>query len=1443
MNTFIDVGPGQWLLKATWQASVLIGLVLAAQWLFRKQLTPRWRYSLWLLVVARLALPFAPESGLSVFNCFRSFHTPAALPTVATVQKTVNTPAPAPAGTPAIYQQEIDRYFTTPDPTPPPASAVTEIAPTTPRAAAQRATPPPQHRAFPWMILLFNVWLAGGIALIVHVFLANQRLSRRMRGRRPVTESSVLGLLEDCKQSMGVWSPVQVLETRDVSSPALYGFIRPRLLLPEGLIARFTRQELRHVFLHELAHVKRHDIAMNWLMTALQIVHWFNPLVWVAFHRMRADRELACDALALSYSRDEETNLYGRTIIKLLEGFSRPAALPGLVGILEDKKQMERRIRMIKLFDRKRRWPVLASVLLAVLAIVSLTDAQTPAPKPVIQPAQVPTVAIPDEKLPHPDLHGQVNGPDGAALANATVFIFSAGPKLGTSPFCPTCYADCRKSTKTDASGNFKIESLDPQLIFRILVVAKDHKPLFVPGIDPSRTNPIVKLAALNIADTPPERRVTGRVLDKEGKPIHGAVVESFGIHTKDGGGRFGQLATVDPVSVTDENGEFLITSREDFENMDVNVEARALAKKSFTRLLASGKPNDLTLTEGASFTGRVMLDGKPLANVAVGVAGADRTAGNFTGNYDVGTDASGRFLLANLPPKAQWYIYGLVDTFKSKGAIPTGSVTSGADGEITDVGDLMVRPAHRLSGRVVLEGGGEIPPKTRLLASREKAWDTAFYELPPDGRFEIEGLPTETYGISVRVKGYRVSAKNGSLDALNPYHLIGRVDRDITNLVYLLEPGPDLASHFDQYMSDSDRPNNRILRGAEGANDHTGQRMVSGRVLDAETGEPLSRFKVTPGSARGGIQGTSWDALHAMDVNSGNYTLYFETRIVSPVIKVEVEGYLPVSLPVSIDQTNLDFKMKKGAGPRGRVLSADGKPVSGATVVLICADDRQVGFSYEGKLGTWQHGERQASTDADGQFRFRPELDMQAVAMAGPDGFKVVSVADLAADAKVTLEPWGTVTGTLKRPDGAGKAEDLDLAFSSALPNDAHLRLSCHAVTDDSGKFKFERVPAGKLQVTYRLPMGNNGWQSLPLQSFELTPGQNLQLNINGPARATNSMPQPAVAQPIPRRVPGQEYKGAVLLPNGKPATSAQVGLQTSNSVINLKGAQLEGYMAWQQGLIINVGPDGGFSLPKEDGAVYIMAVDARGFARVTMEEFKSSPKLTLRPWGRLEGTLHIGNRLGTNELVRLLDSEWPRPLYQFDSMQARTDNQGKFAIEMVPPGAQSISRLIPYGNSQMSGTSMPVTIKSGDVTQASFGGNGQSVIGQIVIKDQGIPPKWRVGYGSIHTSFSPQPGAGKTEEDWKAWRKKFRFFPIIVDAGGAFRADDVAPGAYILTIQFVKAESADMGPGWREAAPAGLIEQEITIPNSANPSELPPIDLGMLEPKFNAAGVSAKK
>jgi beta-lactamase regulating signal transducer with metallopeptidase domain len=322
------------LLKMSEEASVLILLALVAQWVCGRCLKPRWRHALWLLVLLRLALPWAVTSPFSLFNVLK-----------------------LPASAPAVQAE--------------PTSVQTTAAPDESDQAAPTAAGSSAGRWLAWL------WATGAVSLASCALVNQFKFRRWVKRLRPLTHGPTLNLLEDCKALMGVGTPLTLIETEAVKSPTLLGFVRPRILLPQGLVSSFTPGELRHVFLHELAHIKRLDILTGWVALVLQAVHWFNPMVWLAFYRLRADRELACDAMALSYARTGEHESYGLTMIKLLEGFGQPVWGPGLAGILENNKQMKERIKMIAKFHKSERGLALAVSLLAGLALVTLTDAQT----------------------------------------------------------------------------------------------------------------------------------------------------------------------------------------------------------------------------------------------------------------------------------------------------------------------------------------------------------------------------------------------------------------------------------------------------------------------------------------------------------------------------------------------------------------------------------------------------------------------------------------------------------------------------------------------------------------------------------------------------------------------------------------------------------------------------------------------------------------------------------------------------------------------------------------------------------------------------------------------------------------------------------------------------------------------------------------------------------
>jgi beta-lactamase regulating signal transducer with metallopeptidase domain/Tol biopolymer transport system component len=371
----------QWLLKTSLQGSLLICLILLVKSVLRGRLPIRWHYYLWLLLLVRLALPWAPQSRLSMFNLIPQYSSPKLAETALTTESTGD----AEAKTTANYettrntaeQTVVEQQTMQPKSATPENKLTSTSAPLVPETDSPDRSDSTRPVSVGVVRILPLAWLLGAVALGGYIAVRNFNLWRTIKRERPVTDSEILELLEDCKMQMNVQTIVGVIVTDRVKSPALFGFVRPRLLLPQGLIEAFDLEELHYVFLHELAHLKRHDIYLGWLVSLLQVMHWFNPLIWFALRRIRTDQELACDGLVLSTMKTDEPPKYGRTIVNLFERFSQVSYVPSLAGILEEPSQLERRIKMIAKFkNNSYQWSPLGAVLIIILACVSLPDAK-----------------------------------------------------------------------------------------------------------------------------------------------------------------------------------------------------------------------------------------------------------------------------------------------------------------------------------------------------------------------------------------------------------------------------------------------------------------------------------------------------------------------------------------------------------------------------------------------------------------------------------------------------------------------------------------------------------------------------------------------------------------------------------------------------------------------------------------------------------------------------------------------------------------------------------------------------------------------------------------------------------------------------------------------------------------------------------------------------------
>jgi hypothetical protein len=729
-----------------------------------------------------------------------------------------------------------------------------------------------------------------------------------------------------------------------------------------------------------------------------------------------------------------------------------------------------------------------------------------------------------DEATMRPDLTGTVRGPENQPLTNASVFIYTAGPREGVGYICPSCYADCRKCAQSDAGGRFKIESLDPALLFRILVTAPGCAPKFVGKVDP-RVGPLeVELQLRDISDIPAKQLVAGRVLDPAKKPVPQAVVSVTSTHI--GNTHYGSPPEgTDPVTVTDEKGAFLLSSKKPFDAVDLQVEARGLARASFPEVAPGSKRHELVLNEGASLTGRVLRDGKPVKDVTIGVAGVERSMGEFVGDFVVGTTPEGTFLFVNLPPNREYFLYGLMDSLRGIGALCVRKIRIKGDGTIMDLGSLQIAPGRRLAGQVKLSDNQPLPAHTRLHIGRKEAWDTSLaVELPPDGEFDLRDLPAESLTVGVALSGYRASARNASLDRLNPFGLAGRLDSDKTNLTLLLEPGKRLPSD-GEIVPEDERPENLPLCGIEAKRPNENPWCVTGRVTDVETKALLPEFRITPGRRPFPQSAIEWQRSRSAAGANGAFSLELSSKGVAPIVTpqiglsslfaqirirpssgamlvlmVEADGYLPaLSKPFSTNLYTCDFELRKGHGPQGVLVQPNGKPADGVSVYYLGPNEHgNLRNDGQFSLHTFNSNPLKTLTDPDGAFDFPPKLPGGVLVAATSSGFARIDAVDLAPEGKLTLQPWARIHGRLVQNGKPLAGEDLDLEWAEPFSFDRpHIYL--HGTkTGDDGSFVVEHVPEGNLRLATRQRMGQgpaSGWTTHSQYSFTAEPAADLDL------------------------------------------------------------------------------------------------------------------------------------------------------------------------------------------------------------------------------------------------------------------------------------------------------------------------------------------------------------
>ena len=331
---------GQWAVSA----SALILLVLGVRLLLRGRLSCRFVYALWAVVLVRLLLPFQLSIPLPVSAA-------GAAPNVPAVWEETQVPL-----FPSLPQdmEDVNSDYQTLEPGysgPGPGS----------QGYVERSedgeTVTLYLDAFTWSEILRLVWGIGVLAALLLILVPNLRFAIRLEERRRALE------VPDC--------PLPVYEAEGLPSPCLFGLFRPAIYLtPEA--AQLPEGQQRHILSHELTHYYHKDHLWAVLRCLALVLHWYNPLVWLAVICSKRDGELACDEGTVLRLGEGERIPYGRTLVDLVARRSlRPGDLISCsTAMAGGNKTIQQRIAQLVKKPETKKTALFAAAALVALAAV-----------------------------------------------------------------------------------------------------------------------------------------------------------------------------------------------------------------------------------------------------------------------------------------------------------------------------------------------------------------------------------------------------------------------------------------------------------------------------------------------------------------------------------------------------------------------------------------------------------------------------------------------------------------------------------------------------------------------------------------------------------------------------------------------------------------------------------------------------------------------------------------------------------------------------------------------------------------------------------------------------------------------------------------------------------------------------------------------------------------
>lgn len=335
-------------LSLSLSGSLIILLMFFCGRFWKDRISRQWQYYIWLIVLARLLLPFTPEQNLMGYM-FQN-----------------------------IDRMMIQAYTVSPPPTESSLQDMDYESSTYRKSDRSRENQPFLQAADEQPVQdisallagkLWLVWLVTAFVLLMRKITIYQSFVRYVKaGQTLVSDIALLDRLSVLAGQTGIKKPVELCVNPLISSPLLVGFSRPCIVLPDTDI---SEKDFRYTVMHELTHYRRRDMFYKWLVQVVVCLHWFNPLVYLMSRKINKACEFSCDEAIIARLDSGSAQEYGRTLLNAMVKAGSYKESLASVTLNENKEMLKERLGAIMRFKKKSKLKTAFSTLLTVTLLCS----------------------------------------------------------------------------------------------------------------------------------------------------------------------------------------------------------------------------------------------------------------------------------------------------------------------------------------------------------------------------------------------------------------------------------------------------------------------------------------------------------------------------------------------------------------------------------------------------------------------------------------------------------------------------------------------------------------------------------------------------------------------------------------------------------------------------------------------------------------------------------------------------------------------------------------------------------------------------------------------------------------------------------------------------------------------------------------------------------------